>query len=88
MSTIQGMLRIAEKLAPVLKNSKFKETGVLTPEEVRCDGGGRKEMYARRRLMRSDCVWQFVAAGDFLVFKCPTWEWCAPHFADDKAGIA
>ncbi|CEI91861.1 Putative Autophagy-related protein 3 [Rhizopus microsporus] len=37
-------------LAPVLKNSKFKETGCITPEE-------------------------FVAAGDFLVYKCPTWSW-------------
>ncbi|KAI9321438.1 autophagocytosis associated protein [Dichotomocladium elegans] len=39
-----------EYLAPVLKNSKFKETGCLTPEE-------------------------FVAAGEFLVYKCPTWSW-------------
>jgi ubiquitin-like-conjugating enzyme ATG3 len=39
-----------EYLNPLLKNSKFKETGVLTIEE-------------------------FIAAGDFLVLKCPTWEW-------------
>ncbi|ORZ01563.1 autophagocytosis associated protein [Syncephalastrum racemosum] len=39
-----------EYLAPVLKNSKFKETGCLTPEE-------------------------FIAAGEFLVYKCPTWSW-------------
>ncbi|KAI9328544.1 autophagocytosis protein [Obelidium mucronatum] len=39
-----------EYLNPLLKESKFKETGVLTPEE-------------------------FVLAGDFLVYKCPTWAW-------------
>ncbi|KAJ3194303.1 Arabinose-proton symporter (Arabinose transporter) [Irineochytrium annulatum] len=39
-----------EYINPVLKNSKFRETGVLTPDE-------------------------FVAAGDFLVYKCPTWTW-------------
>ncbi|KAI8319568.1 hypothetical protein GQ54DRAFT_279200, partial [Martensiomyces pterosporus] len=44
---------VREYLNPVLKNSKFKETGVLTPEEASI----------------------FVAAGDYLVFKCPTWSW-------------
>jgi ubiquitin-like-conjugating enzyme ATG3 len=39
-----------EALNPILKESKFKETGVLTPEE-------------------------FVLAGDFLVYKFPTWQW-------------
>ncbi|KAJ3140796.1 E2-like enzyme [Physocladia obscura] len=43
---------IREYLNPLLKGSKFKETGVLTAEE-------------------------FVLAGDFLVFKCPTWAWAA-----------
>ncbi|KAI8090281.1 autophagocytosis protein [Gilbertella persicaria] len=42
--------RVRDYLAPVLKNSKFKETGCITPEE-------------------------FVAAGEFLVYKCPTWHW-------------
>ena len=37
--------------APVLRESKFVERGVLTPDE-------------------------FVKAGDLLVYKCPTWEWC------------
>ncbi|KAJ2778565.1 E2-like enzyme [Coemansia javaensis] len=49
--SLQSLIhRVAEHINPVLKNSKFKETGVLTPEE-------------------------FVAAGEYLVFKCPTWSW-------------
>ncbi|KAM0750688.1 hypothetical protein T439DRAFT_314015 [Meredithblackwellia eburnea MCA 4105] len=37
-------------LSPVLRDSKFKESGRITPDE-------------------------FVAAGDFLVYKFPTWSW-------------
>ncbi|KAJ1654992.1 E2-like enzyme [Dispira simplex] len=51
MSSVHSIFHgIREYLNPVLKNSKFKETGVLTPEE-------------------------FVVAGDYLVYKCPTWSW-------------
>ncbi|EXX75264.1 Atg3p [Rhizophagus irregularis DAOM 197198w] len=51
MASIQSLFfGIREYLSPVLKNSKFKETGCITPEE-------------------------FEAAGDFLVYKCPTWKW-------------
>ncbi|KWU41116.1 hypothetical protein RHOSPDRAFT_27839 [Rhodotorula sp. JG-1b] len=41
---------VRDYLAPVLRDSKFKETGRITPDE-------------------------FVAAGDFLVYKFPTWQW-------------
>ncbi|RIA93225.1 ATG3 autophagy related 3-like protein [Glomus cerebriforme] len=51
MNSVQSLFfGIREYLSPVLKNSKFKETGCITPEE-------------------------FEAAGDFLVYKCPTWKW-------------
>ncbi|KAI8871705.1 hypothetical protein GQ42DRAFT_161845 [Ramicandelaber brevisporus] len=51
MATVNSLFHgVLEYLNPILKNSKFRETGVLTPEE-------------------------FVAAGDYLVFKCPTWAW-------------
>lgn len=51
MNSMQNMFHgLREYLNPLLKDSKFYETGYLTPEE-------------------------FVAAGDFLVYKCPTWAW-------------
>ncbi|PWN19059.1 hypothetical protein BCV69DRAFT_284659 [Microstroma glucosiphilum] len=43
---------VRDYLAPVLRESKFKEHGRITPEE-------------------------FVAAGDFLSYKFPTWSWSA-----------
>ncbi|KAG0235921.1 E2-like enzyme [Actinomortierella wolfii] len=53
MNSVQNIFfGIREYLSPVLKNSKFKETGCITPEE-------------------------FEAAGDFLVYKCPTWSWAS-----------
>lgn len=45
-------LGVAETFTPVLKDSKFKESGMLTPEE-------------------------FVVAGDYLVYHCPTWSWAS-----------
>ncbi|KNC50044.1 uncharacterized protein AMSG_05805 [Thecamonas trahens ATCC 50062] len=42
--------RMRESVMPTLKETRFQEKGVLTPEE-------------------------FVAAGDMLVYKCPTWSW-------------
>ncbi|GAA5919364.1 hypothetical protein JCM5296_002275, partial [Sporobolomyces johnsonii] len=41
---------VRDYLSPVLRDSKFKESGRITPEE-------------------------FVAAGDFLAYKFPTWSW-------------
>ncbi|TNY22826.1 autophagocytosis associated protein [Rhodotorula diobovata] len=51
---------VRDYLSPVLKDSKFKESGRITPDE-------------------------FVAAGDFLAYKFPTWQWEAgdPHRARD-----
>ncbi|KAJ3379790.1 Arabinose-proton symporter (Arabinose transporter), partial [Entophlyctis sp. JEL0112] len=49
-----------EYMNPLLKESKFRETGVLTANE-------------------------FVLAGDFLVYKCPTWSWAAGQPSKRKA---
>ncbi|KAH9484762.1 Autophagy-related protein 3 [Psilocybe cubensis] len=51
MQTLQShFFAVREYISPVLKESKFKEHGRITPEE-------------------------FVAAGDFLVYKFPVWTW-------------
>ncbi|KAF4621106.1 hypothetical protein D9613_000144 [Agrocybe pediades] len=51
MQAIQShFFAVREYISPVLKESKFKEHGRITPEE-------------------------FVAAGDFLVYKFPVWTW-------------
>ncbi|SNX81497.1 related to AUT1 - essential for autophagocytosis [Melanopsichium pennsylvanicum] len=53
MNTLQTHFwAVREYLSPVLRESKFKEHGRITPDE-------------------------FVAAGDFLSYKFPTWQWCA-----------
>ncbi|TYJ51828.1 hypothetical protein B9479_007586 [Cryptococcus floricola] len=51
---------VRDYLSPVLKESKFKEHGRITPEE-------------------------FVAAGDFLTFKFPVWQWQVEKGDGNKA---
>jgi ubiquitin-like-conjugating enzyme ATG3 len=53
-------LGVADSLTPVLKESKYKASGMLTPEE-------------------------FLAAGDHLVYHCPTWSWSAGEPSRKKA---
>lgn len=47
-------------LTRALQDSKFKESGMLTPEE-------------------------FVRAGDYLVYHCPTWSWASGEAGRKKA---
>ncbi|KAG6874513.1 hypothetical protein C0995_010423 [Termitomyces sp. Mi166 len=54
---------VRDYLSPVLKESKFKEHGRITPEE-------------------------FVAAGDFLVYKFPVWSWQVPIALATEKGEA
>ncbi|KAJ3019978.1 UNVERIFIED_CONTAM: E2-like enzyme [Siphonaria sp. JEL0065] len=61
-SALRAFREWREYLNPLLKESKFKETGVLTPEE-------------------------FVLAGDFLVYKCPTWAWAGGLPSKRKVGF-
>ena len=67
----------------MLRESKFKEHGRITPGElpqyshlrpVTAEPGERKEMLAE---VRADLSEEFVAAGDFLTFKFPVWQWSA-----------
>ncbi|KAJ3022925.1 UNVERIFIED_CONTAM: E2-like enzyme [Siphonaria sp. JEL0065] len=61
-SALRAFREWREYLNPLLKESKFKETGVLTTEE-------------------------FVLAGDFLVYKCPTWAWAGGLASKRKVGF-
>ena len=65
-------------LAPVLKESKFREHGRITPGP---------DNPRSRRLTLAD---EFVAAGDFLVYKFGLWQ-CAgilttPSLTCDRVG--
>ncbi|KAG0171982.1 E2-like enzyme [Apophysomyces sp. BC1015] len=62
-----------EYLAPVLKDSKFKETGCLTPDEVNVPCPALK--HCRSITLFHYFHNKFIAAGEFLVYKCPTWSW-------------
>lgn len=57
---------IANMVQGPLSTSKFLQEGVLTPEEVRPN---------RLLDVPSYALLQFVATGDLLVQKCPSWSW-------------
>ncbi|EKD05484.1 autophagy-related protein [Trichosporon asahii var. asahii CBS 8904] len=53
---------VRDYLSPVLRESKFKEHGRITPGEL-------------HHHYQADRAEEFVAAGDFLTFKFPVWQW-------------
>jgi ubiquitin-like-conjugating enzyme ATG3 len=62
------ILNVGEKFVSVAKESKFREAGRLTPEEVKFNINLVSANY-------NNFPSKFVASGDYLVFKCPTWAW-------------
>lgn len=54
------------------QESKFRETGVLTPEEVAYSS--ISTFILSHFKIYCSCL-QFVAAGEHLVHHCPTWKW-------------
>jgi len=52
----------------VLKESKFKEHGQITP-------GPSRSPLENALIHSSENLEEFVAAGDFLVYKFPVWTW-------------
>jgi len=84
----QTYVKNVEKIMPTLKESKFLDDGVLTPEEVTRERERnvttkrkKKTKFSQRDHQRA----QFVAAGDLLVHKCPTWTWEA---AEEGKGVS
>lgn len=49
----------------VLRESKFKEHGRITPGKL----------LAPDQRVKAEETEEFVAAGDFLAFKFPVWQW-------------
>jgi ubiquitin-like-conjugating enzyme ATG3 len=113
----QTYVKNVEKIMPTLKESKFLDDGVLTPEEVTREETKQRERKTTKQLLRererekkkretssnarkekkkkkqifsqaqptSLSLSQFVAAGDLLVHKCPTWTW---ESAEEGKGVS
>lgn len=67
----QASIDIAGALTPVLKNSTFKETGKITPDEF----VSIFFVFISIKRINSSLKNIKVAAGDHLVWSCPTWNW-------------
>lgn len=83
----QTSLSVAEQLTPVLKESRFREQGRLTPEEF----VSKLHIFLCFDFSSSSNLSLKLAAGDHLTHFCPTWSWSAgdenkakPYLLKDK----
>ena len=77
---------VRDYLAPVLRESKFKEHGRITPGAY--TAGERAGLgwagLGRGLTLHLTSSDEFVAAGDFLAYKFPTWTWSPASSTDAK----